>query len=68
MRTALRQTDFDEKASGDREQRALVGTGGIVLDIATARIDQHAVVRAGWITSRSRVRHDGRSHCACATA
>ena len=39
----FRQTDFDQQAAGDREQGPLPGTGGIVLDIAVARIDQHAV-------------------------
>ena len=46
----LGQTDFDQQAAGDGEQGPLPGTGGIVLDIALARIDQHAVPGC-WRTS-----------------
>ncbi len=40
----FRQADLDQQTAGDRQHRSLPGAGGIVLDIALARIDQQAAV------------------------
>ena len=38
----LGQADLDQQAAGQRQHRAALGAGGVVLDIAMARIDDQA--------------------------
>ena len=35
----LRQADLRQQAAGERQQRAALGAGGVILDVAAARID-----------------------------